>query len=454
MERFLDRSEAGVRLAAALERYRALRPIVLALPRGGVPVGFEVARALGAPLDVLVVRKVGAPYQPELGMGAIAEGGALFLDPALVGAVGASPGDVERIVSREGDEVERRVRRYRKGRPLPDLTARTVLLVDDGVATGGTVRAAIRALRGLGAGRIVVATPIAAAETAERLEREADELVCLELPPALWAIGSWYDQFDQVTDDEVISLLDRARRERQSARASPAKASAGVPASGVEEREIRIEAGAVTLPGNLRVPRGAHGIVLFSHGSGSSRFSPRNRYVARALGEAGLATLLFDLLTAREELEDEIDARLRFDIGFLAQRLGAATDWLLRERSLASLRLGYFGSSTGAAAALVAAAMRPSSVAAVVSRGGRPDLAGEALERVFSPTLLIVGGDDLEVIELNERALRRLPCEKSIVIVPGATHLFEEAGALDEVARLAADWFVRRLGAEEAAAHP
>ena len=210
-------------------------------------------------------------------------------------------------------------------------------------------------------------------------------------------------------------------------------------------RPVRIEAGAVVLEGDLRLPHDARGVVLFAHGSGSSRHSPRNRRVAELLNEAKLATLLLDLLTRAEEAIDARTAQLRFDIEFLAQRLIAATDWLTEEPATRSLRIGYFGASTGAAAALVAAAERPAVVGAVVSRGGRPDLAGRALASVRAPTLLIVGGRDVLVVELNHRALAVLRCEKEIVVVPGATHLFEEPGALEEVARLAREWFERHL---------
>jgi len=212
-----------------------------------------------------------------------------------------------------------------------------------------------------------------------------------------------------------------------------------------EERLVRVAAGAVTLEGNLNLPRGAGGIVLFAHGSGSSRHSPRNRYVAQLLNQAKLATLLVDLLTSDEEAIDMRTAQLRFDIGLLAQRLVAVTDWLTEHPDTRHLRVGYFGASTGAAAALVAAAERPDRVGAIVSRGGRPDLAGPALGRVQAPTLLIVGGNDPQVLALNRSALAQLRCEKQLVIVPGATHLFGELGALDEVARLARSWFERHL---------
>jgi dienelactone hydrolase len=219
-----------------------------------------------------------------------------------------------------------------------------------------------------------------------------------------------------------------------------------------EERLVQVAAGTVTLEGNLSLPVGARGIVLFAHGSGSSRHSTRNRYVARLLNEAKLATLLIDLLTSDEEKIDQRTAHLRFDIGLLAERLIHATDWLTQYPDTRDIRVGYFGASTGAAAALVAAAERPQAVGAVVSRGGRPDLAGSALPRVKAPTLLIVGGNDAQVIELNWAALAQLHCEKRLVTVPGATHLFEEPGALDQVAQLAREWFETHFQSAEARA--
>ena len=212
-----------------------------------------------------------------------------------------------------------------------------------------------------------------------------------------------------------------------------------------EERIVKVEAGPVTLEGNLSVPPDAVGVVLFAHGSGSSRHSPRNRYVAGVLQEAGLATLLVDLLTPQEEQVDMRTAHLRFDIGMLAERLVWTTDWLAQQPDTANLRVGYFGASTGGGAALVAAAERPDSVAAVVSRGGRPDLAGSALPRVTTPTLLIVGGNDPIVVQLNQEAKAQMHAEVQLEIVPGASHLFEERGTLEEVARLARDWFLRYL---------
>jgi putative phosphoribosyl transferase len=211
------------------------------------------------------------------------------------------------------------------------------------------------------------------------------------------------------------------------------------------EQLVRIAAGPAQLEGNLWVPANATGVVLFAHGSGSSRHSPRNRYVAEVLRQGGLATLLMDLLTAAEEREDARTARLRFDIGLLAGRLAGAIDWLIGNPATSHLRIGLFGASTGAAAALLAAVERPEAVGAVVSRGGRPDLALPVLEQVKAPTLLIVGGLDIPVIGMNREALSHLQAEKHLEIVAGATHLFEEPGTLEVVARLARDWFRSHL---------
>lgn len=216
------------------------------------------------------------------------------------------------------------------------------------------------------------------------------------------------------------------------------------PGTSAVDRSVRITAGAVQLDGELKVPEAAKGIVIFAHGSGSSRLSPRNQFVARVMRDSGLGTLLFDLLTPEEEIAEQYTRHLRFDIGLLADRLTQASEWLSGELAR-PFRIGFFGSSTGGGAALVAAAHLGNSVSAIVSRGGRPDLAGEALPRVTAPTLLIVGGLDSPVIELNQQAFDELRCEKELRIVDGATHLFEEPGTLEQVARLAADWFDRHF---------
>lgn len=213
----------------------------------------------------------------------------------------------------------------------------------------------------------------------------------------------------------------------------------------VETQSVEIAVDGIVLEGDLHVPHNARGLVLFAHGSGSGRHSPRNRFVAGTLNDAGMATLLFDLLTADEEMVDARTAELRFDVDLLSERLVAATNWTHRQPDLGELGFGYFGASTGAAAALLAATERPDVVRAVVSRGGRPDLASAALEDIVTPTLLIVGGNDFGVIELNRHAYEQIRAEKRLEIVPGATHLFEEPGALERVAELAVGWFARYL---------
>ena len=214
-------------------------------------------------------------------------------------------------------------------------------------------------------------------------------------------------------------------------------------------KTVYVKAGRVILEGDIVIPKDAVGMVLFAHGSGCSRLSPRNRFVADELNKRGIGTLLFDLLSSEEEEADLQTAHLRFDIPLLAKRLADATDWVLKIPDLTDLKIGYFGASTGGGAALVAASERPGVVKAVVSRGGRPDLAGEYLAKVECPTLLIVGGDDEPVIELNRNAMALIKSVKSLVIVPGATHLFEEKGKLEQVARLACDWFLKYLGGRD-----
>jgi putative phosphoribosyl transferase len=433
---FADRAEAGRRLAEHLLKLRAAAGdvVVVGLPRGGVPVAAEVADALGAPLDVLVVRKLGVPFQPELGMGAIGEGGVRVVNEAVVRSARTTPDELAEVEARERAELERRVRRYRGDRrPLP-LGGRTVVVVDDGVATGSTARAACLIARRHGAAHVVLAVPVAPREWAEGLHDVADALVCLDNPSPFFGIGQFYDDFGQTTDEEVAACLRRAGTAPDASETSPE-------AGGPSDPEVSVGAGPVRLAGQLTTPSHATGVVLFAHGSGSSRHSPRNRRVAHALGDAGLATLLFDLLTPDEEL----DRANVFDTTLLAERLTGATRWLEGRPEVQGLPLGYFGASTGAAAALWAAAEPDSPVGAVVSRGGRPDLAGTRLPEVTAPTLLIVGGHDETVLDLNRRAQGQLRCENRLAVVPGATHLFEEPGALESVAELAAEWFTRYL---------
>lgn len=420
--RFADRRDAGRRLASLLGDLCYENPVVVGIPRGGMPVAAEVARALKAPLDVVVVRKIGAPENPEYAIGALAEGNILVMDDEAVLGLRLGAAELDAAIERARGELVERQARYDAERPRLAVAGRTVLLVDDGLATGRSAQAAARSLRERGAARVILAVPVAAPQSARALRDSVDDVVCVEMPADLWAIGLWYEDFGPTSDEEVTALLTGQ--------------------AGAATREVAIEVVPdISLSGDLAVPWGARGVVAFAHGSGSSRLSPRNRQVASALNDAGFATLLFDLLTQREEA----DRANVFDIPLLAQRLVAATRWLRRQPETARLALGYFGASTGSAAALLAAAELRAGVCAVVSRGGRPDLAQPRLEKLVAPVLLIVGGADTEVLELNRRAQLRMRCESELAVVPGATHLFEEPGALENVARLAIDWFTKHL---------
>ncbi|MCF3173331.1 phosphoribosyltransferase [Streptomyces sioyaensis] len=431
---FTDRADAGSRLAEALRHLEGEDPVVLGLPRGGVPVAFQVARALHAPLDVIVVRKLGVPYQRELGFGAIGEGGVRVISDDIVRRGRLDESDLASVEHAEAAELARQAERFRAGRQRLPLDGRTVIVVDDGVATGATAAAACEVARAQGAARVVLAVPVAPPDAAERLRTALDEFVCLSTPFAFSAVGEWYRDFSQTPDDEVVSLLAQAAEGPGEAAGTPE----GPTLDEDVEQEVAIDAAGVRLTGDLMVPVGAGAVVMFAHGSGSSRHSPRNRLVAAALNDAGLGTLLFDLLTPAEE-----NNRAKvFDIETLAGRLADATGWL---RGRTARQIGYFGASTGAAAALRAAAGSGADVGAVVSRGGRPDLAGPHLSAVRAPTLLIVGGNDTMVIDLNRAAQTELRCENQLEIVPGATHLFEEPGALQQVADLARDWFLTHL---------
>ena len=427
--RFADRHSAGRELAERLSSLATEEPIVLGLARGGVPVAYEVAKALRAPLDVLVVRKIGAPGNPEYGIGAIAEGDIRVLDQEAVRHLLVSVEELQAAVARARVEVDARVQRYRGGRPPLGAKGRTAIVVDDGLATGGTARAALRAVRAQDPRSLVLAVPVGAPETVKALRDEADKVICLLKPELMRAVGLWYEHFEPTSDAEIAQLLAGVPPDPPSR--PPARSS-----------EVRIPIGeGLEIVGDLVMPEPAHGLVVFAHGSGSSRHSPRNRQVARALNERRLGTLLLDLLTVVEEL----DRANVFDIGLLAERLAAATRWARAGPKLAGLPVGYFGASTGAGAALWAAAELGDEIGAVVSRGGRPDLAAGRLPEVHAPVLLIVGGHDEIVLELNRDAVTLLRAPSELAIVPGATHLFEEPGALEEVSRLAGEWFGRHL---------
>lgn len=432
---FRDREDAAIRLAAALAHYRDVRPVVLAIPRGAVPMGRIIADALGGDLDVILVRKLGAPDNPEFAIGAIDERGQVMLDESSADWSGASRNYVQREAERQLALIGERRRLYRGGRDGIALAGRTVIVVDDGLATGATMMAALRAARAQRPARLICAVPVGARESVSHVARIADEVVCLATPSPFGAVGFCYRKFDPVGNEAVAEALGGPHR--PTAREQSFTYSVRIPADRVE------------LNGDLTSPESPHGLVIFAHGSGSSRFSARNRSVAEALNRKGFATLLFDLLTPQEGRNRDT----RFDIHLLSKRLQTALDWVrLTEDS--PLPIALFGASTGAAAALVVAAARPNDVAAVVSRGGRPDLAGsDVLIKVRAPTLLIVGGADAEVLELNRAAKAVLGSNAELVVVPDASHLFEEPGALERVATLSTEWLARAMGTALPYAH-
>jgi len=460
--RFADRADAGRRLAERLLPYAASHPIVLGLPRGGVPIAAQVARALDAPLDIIVVRKLGVPFQPELAMGAIGEDEVRVLNDEVIRLAHVTPHDISRVEAAEREEMRRRVTRFRVHHRRRDLRGRTVLIVDDGLATGSTAIAACEVARALGALHVVVAVPVAPPDAAARLAQHADEFIVLESPSRFNAVGQFYGNFAQVTDHEVLDILDRWTdhepwsEEQTETAGGPISPSTSTPASasGGIDGDVVIKLDGVSLPGHLAIPADPIGLVLFAHGSGSSRHSSRNTHVASLLREASIGTLLFDLLTG----EEEVDRANVFDIELLARRLRGATAWVRSRPECVGLPIGYFGASTGAGAALLAAADlgqetggsdsdsgSGSAIAAVVSRGGRPDLAGTHLAEVTAPTLLIVGGRDSAVIDINCDAATLIGGVVRVVIIPGASHLFEEDGTLTEVAIEAREWFERHL---------
>ncbi|MFN7552135.1 MAG: phosphoribosyltransferase family protein [Pseudomonadota bacterium] len=430
---FADRLDAAAQLAPALAHLRDRHPLVLAIPRGAVPMGREIARLLGADFDVVMVRKLGAPDNPEFAVGAVDESGHAWV-ATHAAAAGADPGYLARAIAAERRTMRTRRARWSPGRASCDPAGRTVIVVDDGLATGATMRVALDAVRRRRPAWLVCAVPVAAADSLAEIQAHCDEIACLHAPRAFDTVGSWYRHFEQVSDDAVAACLADEPVDADTDRPAPADHDAGGP--------VRIALDDVVLDGDLALPDDARGLVVFAHGSGSSRLSPRNRRVAAVLQRRRLATLLLDLLTPTE---DRFAAQ-RFDIGLLSRRVRGALAWAQSQPALCGLPVGLFGASTGAAAAIEAAADPAIPVAAVVSRGGRPDLASpQALAQLRAPLLLLVGGADHEVLSLNRQALAAAGGPAEMRIAPDASHLFEEPGALEEVAAAAADWFNRHL---------
>ncbi|MBR8741477.1 phosphoribosyltransferase family protein [Nocardiopsis sp. MG754419] len=415
---FTDRSEAGRRLAERVRPHALDDPIVLALPRGGVPVGAELARVLGAEFDVLMVRKIGLPGQPEAGVGAITEDGRVLYDDLALARMKIPRQALSDTVASERDELDRRRRIYRGERSVPRIAGRDCVVVDDGAATGGTARAALRMVRQAGPARLVLAVPVASPEALEALRGEADAVVVISAPDNFRAVGEWYRDFEQLSDGHVTAILSEA----EQARRGPDIA-----------RGVRIRAGRVYLDGDLTMPTELRGVVVMAFGRG--RGDPRRRAIASSLRRAGYATLLLDLLTEGTDEETQV----------LGERLSAAVTWLRRATDAAGEPLGIMGSGAAAPAALVTAADLPQDVASVVVHGGRVDLAESALGRVRAPTLILLGSEDSFVRELGEWARARLGGPSELGVVSGAEQLLGGAQAWREVAVRTLDWFDRHL---------
>ncbi len=423
-ERFADRRDAGRRLATLLARTRHEDPVVAGISRDGVPVAAEVARALESPLDVVLLEQVCAPEHPQHVIGAVAEGGVCVVDEEAVERLGLPAEEAREAVARARRRLGERQSTPLFERPRLAVSGRSVIVVDDGLASPHRARAAAQSLRSRGAARVVLAVPVAEREAAQLLRSDVDDVVWVRMPEHMLAVGLWYEDFAATSEEEVHALMSEH--------------------AGAVQREVAIEISpGALLRGDLTVPWGAYarGVVAFAGDADSSRFSPRDRRIAAVLNDAAIATLRLDLLGPYENLDPIVTA----DVELLARRLLAATRWLRRQPETAGIALGYVGTGTGAAAALLAAAQLQAGVCAVVSRGGRVELPAWRLEQVLAPTLLIVGGADAELLELNRAAKRRLRCESELVVLPGASHLFEEPGALDDVARLTAGWFTRHL---------
>jgi putative phosphoribosyl transferase len=425
---FHDRRNAGILLANKISQISLDKnnTIVIALPRGGVPVAYEVAKKLQVPLDIILVKKIGAPSFPELAVGAVSEDNEIYYNEDLIERLGYETSDLKPFKDHALKELQKSSTSLRREYPPIPLIGKDIILVDDGVATGATMEVVIHLLKKKKVGKIILATPVSSQEAMTKLGSEVDMVEVIMVPPALSSIGEWYEDFSQVETEDVIDLLSEF-----------SSLSANQP--NIQSEEVSIRDSSIALTGDINTSDNIKSWVIFAHGSGSSHKSVRNVNVAMELTKAGHGTLLFDLLTMDEDAYSN-----RFNIPLLSKRLVMATRWLMKSKYYKEdTPIAFFGASTGAAAALEAAAKMTDEniVYSVISRGGRPDMVDKkTLGSIYIPVLLIVGGEDFEVIELNKMAAESLPnCRLSIV--PGATHLFEEPGALAEVTKLAIEWF-------------
>lgn len=433
---FKDRRDAGKQLAQLLTKQRENHPLIIALSKGGVVIGSEIAKTLKADLDLLVVKKIGIPEAPEYIIGAVTEQGHYYLNDAALSKAGLTPKDINPLIQQKQESILEKVLLYRNHRELSPISHRDVIVVDDGLASGSSARVSLEYLKSFHPHQLTLAVPVCPGRTIPLLTPYCDELVSLIQPQDLQPSSEYYGDYFQVTDQQVRLILNSFRKMKstQPSRLSltPQK-KVSIPLG--QSIEIQIHDHHIQLPGLLHIPKLCYGIAIFSHGSGSSRLSPRNQKVASQLNAQGIGTLLFDLLTPQESNQ----SKNVFDIPLLGSRLLLSVNWIKNQPLIQDMPLGLFAASTGAAAALWAAAVLKDEINAVVSRGGRPDLAMSSLSEVVAPVLLIVGQKDAPVIELNQKAMQNLPQSK-LIVIPQASHLFEEPGTLEQVAQEAVSW--------------
>jgi predicted phosphoribosyltransferase/dienelactone hydrolase len=418
--RFRDRYDAGEKLAASLEGRGFEKAVVLGIPRGGVPLATVVARALEGELGVVVARKLGAPGNPELAIGATTAIGVTYVNSEVAAQVGADKRYVEAEERRQVEEAQRREQLF-DGSRRPRMQGRTVIVVDDGIATGATAIAAVRSIKAEGAESVILAIPVGPPETVQRLREEADEVVCLDENPGFWAVGQFYDEFEPVSDDEVRQILDDF-----------------VPVAADPERRVIIQRDGISLAGILATPagQGPFPLVIFVHGLGSSKESPRNQVIAENLVNAGIATLLFDLSGHGESSPDA-----RPQLVAYAADLEAAFYWARSQPEVRNDLIGIAGSSLGATVAVKALGEGRVRPRTMVLRA--PPIEPEEFSKVHVPSLVLIGSEDplRSSVQIGVAGNTGL----TLAVVEGASHLFEEPGTLEEALHRTVDWFAASL---------
>ena len=458
---FRDRAAAGRVLAQSLGAYRGRADVtVVGLARGGVIVAREVAHALRAPIGVIVARKVGVPGIEEVALGAVAEGGHRVIADTVAWYLGVPSRIVDRLAERERAELERVVAMYRLGLPSFDIRGQTVIIVDDGLATGATMRAAIRSVRQQRPARIIAAVPVASRPAAAEVQREVDELAVVAMPPRFHSVSTAYENYSPVSDDDVL-LLARQPARRVSPYVLDISDRLGAALTRIEkpvrdtERTIGIPAFDATVVGELGLPRArrspqrwerseeVRGLVILSNAGGAARNGYVERYLAGRLRLSGYATLRLDLLTREERFADDAGAPPHFDVQRTAARLAGACEWAEREGVAGAHRTILIAGGVAAAAALVTAARRPGRIFAVAARAGRVDLAGAELRHVDAPVLLIAGAEDRDALRRNYDTGEQLRHGAVTIRIPRAGSTFEEPGALGAVAEHTVGWLDR-----------